>query len=291
MREIDLKTNKVTNKNILIGIMPTEENTKHIKDVLKLLESGTDKDIAKLKSNEGLRVTASRLALYATAEFEKNKMGYYEITSLPASGSVNWLSYDTVKKGYENLLNVWENTDVNEDGIKASIAAMFESSINMMNSLNDGTGIAIGQNFDPFDQPIYNMQLKQFQQAYDLVAQGNVELNTSLGLIKKGQNAAKAASKIQSYMNQLNGGIVMPTERALDFLPVARIVRDVFGLDEMYHGNKEIIKKAGMGTAKQEYIGEAFFPELFETGEAHMADFDTKVLENAMFKKLSALRS
>lgn len=291
MREIDLKTNQATNTNILIGIMPTKDNTDHIDEVLRLLKSGTDKDIAKLKSNEGLRVTASRLALYATAEFKKNDKGYYEITSLPASGSVNWLSHDTVEKGYKNLLHVWEDTDVNEHGIKASVAEMFEASIRMMDSLNDGTGIAGGQNFDPFDQPIYNMQLKQFQKVYNSVANGDTATNTALGLIKKGQDANKAVSRIQTYMDRLNGGVVMPTERALDFLPVARIVREVFGLDSMYAGNTDIIKKAGMGTAKQEYIGEAFFPELFETGEAHMADFDTKVLENVMLKNLPQLNN
>ncbi len=292
MREIDLKTNKTVNTNILIGIMPTKENTDHIEEVLKLLKSGTDKDIAKLKSNEGLRVTANRLALYATAEFQKNNKGYYEITSLPASGSVNWLSHDTVEKGYKNLLRVWEDTDVNEHGIKTSIAEMFEASIRMMDSLNDGTGIAGGQNFDPFDQPIYNMQLKQFQKAYTSLANGDITAKNILKSNKeKNIDANKAVGRIKTYMDRLNGGIVMPTERALDFLPIARTVREIFGLEPMYAGNKDIIKKAGMGTAKQEYIGEAFFPELFETGEAHMADFDTKVLENVMLKNLPQLNN
>ena len=81
----------------------------------------------------------------------------------------------------------------------------------------------------------------------------------------------------------------MESKKALDMLHLTQTAVQYFGAYDVYGGDKKAIKAAKNGLAKQEHIGAVWFPELFESAQAHMADFDTTVLQYAATKPLEKL--
>ena len=290
MREVNMSDGSLIKKtNIVLGIAPTKENEAMLNEIERLLKSGRPEDIAKVEKNEAMRITAHRMALYDKAKLEKNSFGYYEAISLPESDEVNWKDPKAFVSGRKKMTDAFINTDIDEEtGLKTSVLHFFQSTADMDKAFKDGTGMGGGQNFVPFDMPVMNMQLKQYQNLYNTWSMDNKIINNYMGTT---ETVKKGAETINKYMAQMGGSFEMPTEKALDLLPVLHGIRKYYGLDAMYHGNREAIKMAGGGTAKQEYIARAFFADFFESAAAHMADADTEVLQKMFFEPVKELNN
>ena len=276
MQEVNLGTGAVNNTNILMGIAPTAENRKIRDRIIDLMKAGKWKEI---ENDEQLAVTARRVSLYYDAKIDSSGP-FAKVTQLGDTDNNPWKNLERFKKAWEKLENAYTDSAINVNGMRASDAAFFESIYKLQTGLNNKTAMALGQNFQIFDEKVINNQLQQITYNYTQMAKGTqigLELSKSLGINQ--QQAQSAVSYINSMMMHMgNQGLNMPNERTLDLLPYLHVGRDYFGTSTMYNGNMEIMNKAMGGTAKQEYIGEAWFPDLFQGNNAHMADFDVTVL-------------
>jgi hypothetical protein len=287
MQEVNLGTGDVKNTNILMGIAPTAENREIKRRILKHMEAGNWKAI---ENDEQLAVTARRVSLYYDAEIDYSGR-YATVTKLGDTDNNPWKNAERFEKAWNRLEKAYTNSAVNANGMRESDAAFFESIFKLQTGLNNKTAMALGQNFQIFDEKVINNQLQQIIHNYTQIAQGTkvgMTLSDSLGITQ--QQAQSAVNYINSMMMYMgNQGLNMPNDRTLDLLPYLHIGRDYFGTSTMYDGNAEIMNKALGGTAKQEYIGEAWFPDLFQGNNAHMADFDVTVLRYLTTQKIDKL--
>jgi hypothetical protein len=125
---------------------------------------------------------------------------------------------------------------------------------------------------------------------YNTVASGTesgLALGNALGISQR--QAENALVNLNETLGKLGGGFSIPNQYAYDTLPLFSFIREQYGIDTLLNNNKEVIKAAGGGTARQEHIGAAYFPKLFETGDAHRADFDVTVLNYMATKQLPEL--
>lgn len=275
MQEVNLGTNDYTSTNIVMGIAPTKQNRDIKEKIIKLMEAG---DWQAIEQNEELFVTAKRVGLYATADIDYSGP-YAKISKLPSAENVPWKNVDTFKEGWSNLEKAYKTSKMTNNGLRASDEEFLGSIVRLQTALNNRTGMAMGQNFQIFDEKVINNQLRQMQYTYEQIALGTdagIVLSNYTG-IKQGQ-AQTALKHINTQLGQIGGGLNMPNDLTFDTLPFFAVARDNFGVDPLYNYNQKMIKQAKGGTAKQEYIGEAWFPELFEGNNAHMADFDVTVL-------------
>ena len=275
MQDVDLATNDYKATNIVMGIVPTEQNRRVKEQILKLMRAGKWDEIEK---NEELFITAKRVGLYATADIDYSG-DYATITKLPSAEDVKWKNADTFEEGWKALEKAHKKSKMTATGMRASDAAFLESIVTMQTALNNRTGMLMGQNFQIFDEKVINNQLRQMQHTYQQIAQGTEEgirLSNLTG-IKQGQ-AKTAIKHIDQTLQSIGGGFTMYNDLTFDTLPFFNIARDYFGVDPLFNYNQRMIKEAMGGTAKQEYIGEAWFPDLFKGNNAHMADFDVTVL-------------
>lgn len=276
MQEVNLGTGNVQNTNILMGIAPTAENREIKRRILDHMKAGNWKAI---ENDEQLAVTARRVSLYHDAEIDYSGR-YATVTKLGDTDNNPWKNAERFEEAWNKLEKAYTSSAINVNGMRSSDAAFFESIYRLQTSLNNKTGMALGQNFQIFDEKVINNQLQQIIYNYTQMAQGTeigARLSNSLGVNQL--QAQSAVNYINSMMMHMGGqGLNMPNERTLDLLPFLHVGRDYFGTSAMYNGNREIMNKAMGGTAKQEYIGEAWFPDLFQGNNAHMADFDVTVL-------------
>ena len=287
MQEVNLGTGDVRNTNILMGIAPTAENREIKRRILKHMKAGNWKAI---ENDEQLAVTARRVSLYYDAKIDDTGP-FATITQLGDTDNNPWKNADRFEQAWDKLEKAYTNSAITANGMRASDAAFFESIFRIQTGLNNKTAMALGQNFQIFDEKVINNQLQQIIYNYTQMAQGTkvgMTLSDSLGITQ--QQAQSAVNYINSMMMYMgNQGLNMPNERTLDLLPFTHVARDYFGTSAVYNGNTDIMNKALGGTAKQEFIGEAWFPELFEGNNAHMADFDVTVLRYLTTQKIDKI--
>ena len=287
MQEVNLGTGDVRSTNILMGIAPTAENREIKRRILEHMKAGNWKAI---ENDEQLAVTARRVSLYYDAKIDDTGP-FATITQLGDTDNNPWKNADRFEKAWDKLEKAYTNSAITANGMRASDAAFFESIFRIQTGLNNKTAMALGQNFQIFDEKVINNQLQQIIYNYTQMAQGTkvgMTLSDSLGITQ--QQAKSAVSYINSMMMYMgNQGLNMPNDRTIDFLPYLHIGRDYFGTSTVYDGNTEIMNKAMGGTAKQEYVGEAWFPELFQGNNAHMADFDATVLRYLTTQKIDKI--
>lgn len=285
MRDINLETNKVKNTNIVLGIQETPENKKLYDDIVKLLEKG---DIDAIMANEQYRVTASRAALYShkntVVKLDPNK-GYYVMESLSDANAEDFLNLENFKEGWQKLKHVHDTTPVNDKGVKKSIAAFMEATAEMHNMSKLDKGMVIGQNHGPFDMRVMNTEMSRIMYGYKMAANETID-RTYRDLL--GVTSSQAKDIITEYEKMFGGqvGFSVPTDNFLDSLPIFNAVKNAFGTEALLNNDADIIKKAKGKTSGQEFIGEAWFKDRFEDGIAHMADFDTLILEDVFTRKI-----
>ena len=292
MQKIDLATNAVNKTNIVLGTADTAENKEVVERILNALGTSLDpkkasssmiKDYAdpsKIMNDEELRVTAYRYAIYGSkgTKFENvlddnGKVMYQKAVSLAGSDLNDWLDPEKIKKGYLMNVGAYNASPMTEYGFNMAQKTFIDSIAEMNQAANAGTGMIGGQNIIPFDIPVINTELARIRGNLQSIVDGKGD-----GIIP-----VKNAQAGLDYLNNLFGssyGLSAPSEQIFDTLPMINFIRDKFGVDALYDFNQDAIMKAGLGTAKQENVGAVWFPELFASGEAHMADFDVDVLRN-----------
>ncbi len=281
MQEYDFGTKQTTSTNIVLGIAPTQENKRVYNQIIKYMEA---ENWQAIEQNEELAVTAMRVGLYADADMTLNSKGYYEISRLGEKKN-DWKSISKFKEGWAKLEKAYSDTSITDNGLRTADQAIFDTVFRMQTHLNQGNAMALGQNFQMFDEPVVNSQLKRTFKFYqDIVDDTTGVLGASVGINRA--QAQKAVGYMQQQLDAMGGGLNLPNKQTLDTLPLFRVIRDYFGVDTLYNGNKDVIKQAGGGIAKQEFVGAAWFQDLFSDAMAHMADFDVTVLNYAATKEL-----
>ena len=286
MQKVNLENNKTSATNIVLGIAPTKENTETYEKIIGLIKSGnTDK----IMENEKLRVTAMRLGLYgneATKLTHVPELGYSIAESLADANSNNWLNEELITKGWNANVNAYTNSTKTAFGLNSAEKAFIDSIAEMNKAANSGYGMIAGQNFMPFDMPVVNSEIQRIRARYAEAVYKGVD-----GRLNIDANSAKKALAYIDNAFGTSGGFSIPTDSVFDTLPLFSAIRDRYGIDPLLNNNKDIIKLAGNGTARQEHIGAAWFPKLFESGDAHRADFDVTVLNNMLTNNLEQLNN
>jgi hypothetical protein len=284
MQQYNYGTGQTTKTNIVLGLADNADNRRVYEQILGYME---DENWAAIEKNEELFVTAKRVALYADAEMSMGKNGYYEITKL-GDAKDNWKNKAAFEKGWQKLRDAYDNTSVTSNGLRRSDEALFDAVFRMQSGLNNSTAMAVGQNFQIFDEPVVNTQLKKTFNFYKEIVDDTTGKLAESRNISKAQ-ATKAVAYMQNQLDSMGGGFNLPNRKTFDTLPLFKVVRDYFGANTLYNGDKEAIKAAGGGLAKQEYVGAAWFKDLFSDAMAHMADFDVTVLNYAMTQGLDSI--
>ena len=291
MQKVNLYNGAVEKTNVVLGTADTAANQEIVERILNALGTSLDPnkstatlkeyaDPSKIMNDEELRVTAYRYAIYGSqgSKFENvydahGKVMYQKAVSLAGSDLNDWLDPEKIKKGYLMNVGAYKASPMTEYGFNVAQKTFIDSMSEMYKAANAGTGMIGGQNIVPFDIQVVNTELArirgQLQAAIDGTGDGTI--------------TAKNAQKGLDYLNNAFGGqfgFSAPSEQIFDTLPMINFIREKFGVDALYNFNQEAIMKAGLGTAKQENVGAVWFPELFASGEAHMADFDVDVLRN-----------
>ena len=283
MQKVDLGTGAVNKTNIVLGTADTLENRDTIETILNALgtslyETNKDKqykvDPNIIMKNEQLRVTAYRYAIYGSPEsvFKDSGKGYMEAVSLASSDINDWLDPEKIKAGYLKNVDAFKASPMTDYGINVAQKTFIDSVSEMYHAAKAGTGMIGGQNIVPFDIPVVNSEIARITQQLQDIVDGKI----------LGGDKTKAQAGLNYIKKAFDGnrGFTAPSQQIYDTLPMIKFIRDTFGIDPLYDYNQEAIMKAGSGLAKQENIGAVWFPELFASGEAHMADFDVDVQRN-----------
>ena len=295
MQKIDLGSNEVVKTNVVLGTADTIENKKMMERILNALGStlgdpeldGVTKmtnDPSIILNNEELRVTAYRYAIYGddASEFIDSGKGYMQAKKLASSDINDWLDPEKIKRGYLKNVAAYKNSPTTKYGFNEAQKVFIDSMHEMYQAAQNGTGMIGGQNIVPFDIKVVNTELARIRKSLqDSINSGGVN-----GI------APSAAQEGLNYINSRFGGglgFTAPSKQIFDTLPMINFIRDKFGIDVLYNNNQEAIMAAGRGTAKQEHIGAVWFPELFASGEAHMADFDVDVQRNFFLSPIEQL--
>ena len=284
-QKINMATGEYTKTNIVLGIQDTIENKQKVEKILNALGSTlNDKEVSSKLTNdasiilndEELRVTAYRLALYGdyASEFEdvvdENGRRYKRAKSLASSDINDWLDPKKIKRGWEKNVAAFKASPMTEYGLTEAQLAFIDSVAEMYDAANNKTGMIGGQNIVPFDFKVVNTELARYKE----MLQKSVDTAGAYGVPVV--NAKKGLAYIESKFGG-TGGLSAPSQQIFDTLPMIQFIREKFGINALFNNNQEAIAAAGKGTAKQENIGAVWFPDLFASGEAHMADFDVDV--------------
>ena len=293
MQKIDLQTGKYVKTNIALGVEDNQANKDMVEKILNALGDSLydDKKKKELKvdpniimQNEELRVTAYRLALYggAGSQFKYDKdLGYMTAESLEDANLEDYLDPAKIKAGWQKNVDAFHSAKKTQYGMNAAQLAMVDSIAEMYQSTKQGTGIVGGQNIVPFDFKVVNTELNRIVKSLqDVVDGGTSTINKTQA--QAGINYIK--SKFDGYTN-----ISIDSEYIYDTLPMINFIKDTFGVDALYNFNQEAIMAASNGTAKQEHVGAVWFPELFESKQAHKADFDVDVQRHLFMTPLKQL--
>ena len=286
MQKIDLGSNEVTKTNVVLGTADTVENKKMIERILNALGTTLgDPEISDstkivndpsiILNDEELRVTAYRYAIYGddASEFVDSGKGYMQAKKLASSEINDWLDPEKIKKGYLKNVNAYKASPMTKYGFNEAQKVFIDSMHEMYQAAQAGTGMIGGQNIVPFDIKVVNAELARITKSL----QKSIDSGGANGI------APSAAQEGLKYINSRFGGglgFTAPSKQIFDTLPMINFIRDIFGIEALYDNNQKAIMDAGRGTAKQEHIGAVWFPDLFASGEAHMADFDVDVQRN-----------
>ena len=285
MQKVNMKTGRLEKTNIVLGTMPTQENDDVIKKILNALGDSLDENDNKvykvdpniILKDEQLRVTAYRYAIYGSdkSKFKFNEqLGYMQAEALESSDIENWLDPKLIKAGYLKNKQAYDMSPMTKYGINKAQLAFIDSTAEMYRAAKYGNGMIGGQNIVPFDIPVVNSEIHRIQKQLQNIIDGKIlDARTTK---KQAEEGLKYISKSFDGLN----GISFESNKIFDTLPMINFIKDTFGVDPLYNFDQEAIARAGSGLAKQENIGAVWFPKLFASGEAHMADFDVDVLRN-----------
>ena len=295
MQKIDLGSNEVTKTNVVLGTADTVENKKMIERILNALGTTLgDPEISDstkivndpsiILNDEELRVTAYRYAIYGddASEFVDSGKGYMQAKKLASSEINDWLDPEKIKKGYLKNVNAYKASPMTKYGFNEAQKVFIDSMHEMYQAAQTGTGMIGGQNIVPFDIKVVNAELARITKSL----QKSIDSGGANGI------APSAAQEGLKYINSRFGGglgFTAPSKQIFDTLPMINFIRDIFGIEALYDNNQKAIMDAGRGTAKQEHIGAVWFPDLFASGEAHMADFDVDVQRNLFLTPIEKL--
>ena len=241
MQEVNLGTGDVRNTNILMGIAPTAENREIKRRILKHMEAGNWKAI---ENDEQLAVTARRVSLYYDAKIDDTG-SFAKVTQLGDTDNNPWKNADRFEKAWDKLEKAYTNSAITTNGMRASDAAFFESIFKLQTGLNNKSAMALGQNFQIFDEKVINNQLRQMQHTYQQIALGTEEGIRLSNLTGIKQAQAKTAIKhIDQTLQSIGGGLTMYNDLTFDTLPFFNIARDYFGVDPLFNYNQKMIKEA-----------------------------------------------
>ena len=284
-QKINMATGAYEKTNIVLGIQDSIENKQKVEKILNALGSTlNDKEVSANLTNdasiilndEELRVTAYRLAIYGdhASEFEDvvdaNGRRYKRAKSLASSEINDWLDPEKIKRGWLKNVEAFNASPMTEYGLNEAQLAFIDSVAEMYEAANNKTGMIGGQNIVPFDFKVVNTELARYKE----MLQKSVDTAGAYGVPVV--NAKKGLAYIESKFGK-GGGLSAPSQQIFDTLPMINFIREKFGINALFNNNQEAIAAAGTGTAKQENIGAIWFPDLFASGEAHMADFDVDV--------------
>ena len=282
MQEYDFSSNTYKKTNIMMGIAPTEENLTIYDKIVELLEYGAKTgDYSGIEQNAELKVTAMRMGLYHGADIQYDKeLGYSVIHSLPGDHG-DWKSVDVFKSGWKKNVDAYKTAKIGKSGMKITDEMYFHALQVMNENLSSGNAVLANQNIQVFDMAQVNTEMLRKINMYKDISLGKRDIGHMGSSIKDTyitrQGAKDATDYAQSILDNMGGGFNPSNETIIDTMPIASLIRDYFGINALYNGNQEMIKKAGGSSIRQEYIGEAYFPEPFKTAAAHMADFDVDI--------------
>lgn len=283
MQKVSLETGQTTATNVVLGIAPTSTNEAVVNKILGYLQSG---ETEKIMQDEQLRVTAMRLSLYgdkATKLTYDEKLGYTVAEKLADADSNDWFDYDKVLRGWNANKDAYLTSTRTAQGLTQAEKTFIDSIVEMQSAAQVGNGMIAGQNFMPFDMPVVNSELQRIMKQYQDVLDYN--LTDKNGIKASAEQAQNALNYINQVFNN-RVGFSIPTNQVFDTLPMFAAAREYYGVEALLNHNTDIIKQAAGGSARQEHIGAAWFPELFKGGDAHRADFDVTVLNNMLMTSL-----
>lgn len=286
MQKVDMATGDVTKTNIVLGTADSIENKKKVEKILNALGTSLYDDEVQgeilkkpnldiILKDEELRVTAYRYGLYGSAgtEFFDSGKGYMSAKKLADANLNDWLDPEKIKRGFLRNVEAYKASPMTEYGINKAQLTFIDAVAEMTKAANTGTGVIGGQNIIPFDFKTVNTEISRMKKNLQEIIDGKIDPRVTKAQAEKGLK----------YINDAFGnigGLAAPSENIFDTLPFINIIRDKFGTDALYKGNQKAIMNAASGTAKQENVGAVWFPELFESGDAHRADFDVDVLRS-----------
>lgn len=283
MQKVSLETGATNATNVVMGIAPTSQNEAIVNKILGYLQSG---ETEKIMQDEQLRVTAMRLSLYgdnATKLTYNEKLGYTVAEKLADADSNDWFNYDKVLKGWQRNKDAYLTSVRTDVGLTQAEKTFIDSIVEMSTAAQAGNGMIAGQNFMPFDMPVVNSELQRIMKQYQDVL--DYSLTDKNGIRANAKQAQDALNYINNVFNN-KVGFSIPTNQVFDTLPMFSAIREHYGVEALLNYNQDVIKAAGGGSARQEHIGAAWFPKLFESGDAHRADFDVTVLNNMLMTPL-----
>ena len=296
MQKVNMKNGAVEKTNIVLGTAPTEENEAVIEKILNALGDSLDNNVDKSKlkidpniimKDEQLRVTAMRYGIYGSPEsvFEDTGKGYMKAKSLASSEINNWLDPKLIKEGYLKNKQAFEMSPMTKYGINKAQLEFIDSVAEMYRGAKYGNSMIGGQNIVPFDIPVVNSEIRRIQNNLQDIINGK--------LIDPKVTVAEAKAGLAHISKSFDGlnGVTFEANKVFDTLPFINYIKDTFGVDPLYKHDQAAIAKAGNGLAKQENIGAVWFPKLFASGEAHMADFDVDVLRHLFTSPIAELNN
>lgn len=274
MHTVDLATDNKSQVNVFLG-MPEKEANKLQERVLSAIDDGTIDNIPEL------RVTAMRMSMYGNdkTKIEPTKEGYYEVKKFVGGDEAQYKNKELIERGFTRSKDAYKNTPMSNEGIDSATKAVIDSVFEAKRLLAGNKAIIMGQNHTVFDQSIINKYLQ------DVLTINNQILNSTTSSAQE----IKRAQDTLKYINHKFGNDIsfnLPSGKSIDTLALFATARENFGINKLYAGNEQAILNAGKKTAGQEYLGEAFYPSVFKTGEAHAASFDVDILRRMAMEKV-----
>ena len=261
--------NTTTENIVLTGNVNHALELEKIKEVLE-----SPGGLRKLRDDpqyQDLLVSAKRYSMYGHQDtkmhFDKAK-GYAVVDSFVGEKGEAWGNIKQITAGVEKLMKAERAAAQSIDpttGLRRDIKASVDYAFQLMQIGNQENGLIVGHNIRGFD----NAALNQY--------------------IKRLYNSDKSAQKYIAQKMKAAGmsapGFHLGAMSQADSLNFSRVVNNknyMGALLDVSERGRRILAQAGRGVNKQEYIGEVFFPHLFEGAMAHSAGNDTAVA-NAFF--------
>lgn len=264
------KVVKTSSENIVLT-----GNVNHAAELAKIKQILESKDGAKrLREDpqyQGLLVSAKRYSMYGHEDtrmhFDKSK-GYGIVDSFVGEQGEAWGNLKQITAGVEKLMEIERMASKSIDpttGLRRDVQASLDHVFNLMEVGNQKNGLIVGHNIRGFDNAALNQYVKR--------------------LYNTDKNAQQYIANKMKSMGMSTPGFHLGAISQADSLNFSRIVNNksyMGALLDVSDRGREILAKAGRGVNKQEYLGQVFFPHLFQGAMAHSAGNDTAVV-NAFF--------